>query len=188
LLSCQAGEQTHRLKAGRYFVGRVGQGGTVAFSEEAAMQFEVAAGKLNYIGDITLPSSLDSGKVLISDPFVRDQRDEALARLSANDPSLSQQYEFVTALAQSASKPTASELAEQNGPSSASEFTVVLKLRVAANGSVREGRIAKSSGNPSLDQTALSEAVRNWRLTPASEGGTSGETWGDYSVTYWRAH
>jgi TonB family protein len=185
LLSCQAGEQTHRLKAGRYFVGRVGQGGTVAFSEEAAMQFEVAAGKLNYIGDITLPSSLDSGKVLISDPFVRDQHDEALASLTANDPSLSQQYEFVTALAQPASKPTPSE---QNGPGSATEFTVVLKLRVAANGSVREGRIAKSSGNAILDQTALSEAVRNWRVTPASEGGTSGETWGDYSVTYWRAH
>jgi TonB family protein len=188
LLSCRDGAQIQSLKAGRYFVGKVGFQGVVDFSEEAATQFDVAAGKLNYIGHITLPSSVDTGKVLIADPFVNDRRDEALAWLGANQSSLQQQYEFVTALAQSPSRVTTDELTEENGQSGVIDFTVILKLRVAADGSVREGRIARSSGNAGLNQTALSEAVRSWRVAPASEGGTPVEQWGNYSVTYRRTH
>lgn len=45
---------------------------------------------------------------------------------------------------------------------------------------VREGHIAKSSGNLIVDETAVREAVRNWMLAPSVEG----EKWGNYSVTY----
>lgn len=47
-----------------------------------------------------------------------------------------------------------------------------------------KGHVAKASGNIVVDETAVREAVRNWMLTPAVEGGTPVEKWGNYSVTY----
>ena len=175
ILSCRDGMQVQVLPAGRYFVGKVGYRGIVDFAENAAMQIDVVPGKLNYIGHITLPSSLDMGKVLISDPFVADRHEEAQTWLAANQTLLQGQYPFVAALARSPSNVATSEVAEE----SAAEFTVVLKLRVDEAGSVREGHIAKSSGNINLDDTALAEAVRNWQVAPVPAG-----NWGNYAVTY----
>lgn len=188
ILSCGDEVQTQRLQAGRYFVGKVGYRGVVDFTEATAMQFQVAAGKLNYIGHITLPSSDDIGAVLISDPFVSERQGEAVTWLAANHASLHGEYEIVTALAQSPSR-LATNGREQGGAAAdATQFTVILKLRVAADGSVREGHIAESSGNISVDDTALAEAVRNWQITPATEGGAPVQKWGNYSVTYRRAN
>lgn len=184
MLNCLEGVQLQKIKAGRYFIGKAGFQSVVDFSEEAATQFDVVVGKLNYIGQITLPSSFDKGenlgRVLISDPFVNDRQQDALAWLAANQPSLQQEYEFVAGLAQSPDKLISSSLDELSNPGGSTAFNVILKLRVAADGSVREGHIAKSSGNVIVDETAVREAVRNWMLAPSVEG----EKWGNYSVTY----
>ncbi|HEY5755588.1 MAG TPA: TonB family protein [Steroidobacter sp.] len=181
MLNCPEGVQLQKLKAGHYFIGKAGFQSVVDFSEEAATQFDVVAGKLNYIGQISLPSSFDKGenlgRVLISDPFVNDRHQDALDWLVANQPSLQQEHEFVAGLAQSPDELMTNALDEH---SDSTGLTVVLKLRVGADGSVREGHIAKSSGNVIVDETAVREAVRNWMLTPS----VAGETWGNYSVTY----
>lgn len=184
ILSCRDGMQTQRLPAGRYFVGKIGFRGVVDFNEEAAMQFSVAAGQLSYIGHVTLPSNAETGDLLISTPFVSDRRDEALTWLAANGASSQGPVEVVTALAQSPSRQTTNGAEQRSASDSAAEFTVVLKLRVAEDGSVREGHIAQSSGNVSLDDAALAEAVHNWQVTSATEGGASVAKWGHYSVTY----
>jgi len=185
MLNCPDGVQVQKLKAGRYFIGKAGFQSVVDFSEEAATRFEVVAARLNYIGQITLPSSFDKGenlgRVLISDPFVNDRHEDALAWLASNQPSLEQDYEFVTSVAQSPDKEVSNALDETRDSTA---LTVILKLRVAANGSVREGHVAESSGNIVVDETAVREAVRNWTLTPAIEGGAPVEKWGNYSVTY----
>jgi len=50
------------------------------------------------------------------------------------------------------------------------EGTVQLELDVAANGRVTDARVVKSSGFARLDRAAL-EAVRKWRLRPATVDG-----------------
>jgi TonB family protein len=184
MLNCLEGVQIQKIKAGRYFIGKAGFQSVVDFSEEAATQFDVTVAKLNYIGQITLPSSFDKaenlGRVLIGDPFVNDRKQDALAWLAANQPSLQREYEFVAAMAQSPDKLMSSSLDELSDPGGSAVFNVILKLRVAADGSVREGHIAKSSGNVIVDETAVREAVRNWMLAPSAEG----EKWGNFSVTY----
>jgi TonB family protein len=188
MLLCPDGMQTQRLRAGHYFVGKIGYEGVIDFSEQDAMQFDVAAGKLNYIGHIKLPSSVEkkNGRrlVLISDPVVRNRSEEALAWLAANHASVHRRYEFVAALAQSPGKPATNALAEQSRQGGVTEFTVVLRVLVGADGSVKEARVEKPSGNASLDEKALSEALRNWKLEPATEDGKPIEKWGNFSVTY----
>jgi TonB family protein len=93
-----------------------------------------------------------------------------------------------TALARAPSKLTENVPEERSAREGVTEFTVVLKLRVAENGSVKEGHIARSSGNASLDDTALLDAVRNWQVTSATQGGAAIGKWGNYSVTYRRAY
>ena len=189
ILSCrEPGVQTQRLPAGRYFVGKIGYQVVVDFDEPAAMQFEVAAGQASYIGHISLPSSSDIGKLLIGDPFVSDWHGELQPWIASNPVALNGQREVITALAQAPSKLIASVPADPYAREGTTEFTVVLKLRVAENGSVKEGHIAKSSGNASLDDTALMDAVRNWQVTSATQGGAAIEKWGNYSVTYRRAY
>jgi protein TonB len=50
------------------------------------------------------------------------------------------------------------------------EGTVVLRVRVDAQGNAAEVAVAIGSGQPVLDQAAV-EAVRRWRFSPALEGG-----------------
>ena len=189
VLSCADGVQTQRLQSGRYFIGKVGYESAIAFSEETAMLFDVAASKLNYIGHISLPSAIERKlgmrRVLIGDPRVIDRRDEALAWLAGNQASMQQQYEFVGALAQSRNSGRTTSLPVAVDPSSVHvrDLTVILKLRVGTDGRVKEGHIAKSSGIASLDAQALRQAIRDWKLTPAIENGAPVEKWGDYSWT-----
>ncbi|MBP6861947.1 MAG: energy transducer TonB [Neisseriaceae bacterium] len=59
--------------------------------------------------------------------------------------------------------PPQSEEAEEEG-------SVGLRVRVEANGRASDVQLAKSSGYPRLDRSAL-RTVRGWRFTPATRGG-----------------
>ena len=102
-LLCQEGVQTQRLKAGHYFIGKIGYTSWVDIAENEAMTFAVTPGKLNYIGHIRLPSSVqsDGGRtlVLIGDPAVSDKSSEAQSWLGTEQDLLGR-YEFLNALAQ----------------------------------------------------------------------------------------
>ena len=50
------------------------------------------------------------------------------------------------------------------------EGTVMLELRVDANGRVTEARVVESSGFNALDAAAV-ETLREWRFRPAQRGG-----------------
>jgi len=64
------------------------------------------------------------------------------------------------------------------------ERTVLLELLVGVDGTVKDGRIAVPSGSPSLDEKALEEAKRAWKLTPAMENGQPKEQWGRFTITF----
>jgi TonB family protein len=186
-LLCVDGVQTKQLTAGTYFIGKIGYETWVEFEEAKAMQFTVAPGKINYIGHIRVPArneERDGRKlVLISDPTVADRSEEARTWLTANQPSLQQNYELVQALALSVVRvPPGTD----TGSSSKGtiELQLMLELLVAADGSVKDGRIAQSSGHPSLDKAALSEAMRSWKLTPHLEEGKAVEKWVNMGVTF----
>lgn len=51
------------------------------------------------------------------------------------------------------------------------EGSVLLELTLASDGSVIEARIIESSGHERLDRAAADEAVRAWRLRPATLDG-----------------
>ncbi len=59
--------------------------------------------------------------------------------------------------------PPQSEEAEEEG-------SVGLRVRVEANGRASDVQLAKTSGYPRLDRSAL-RTVRGWRFTPATRGG-----------------
>jgi protein TonB len=54
--------------------------------------------------------------------------------------------------------------------------TVMLRVRVAVDGSASRVTVEKSSGSPHLDAAAL-EAVKAWRFTPARRGAEAVESW-----------
>lgn len=64
------------------------------------------------------------------------------------------------------------------------EGTVVLELYVLANGRVGEARVKQSSGFPRLDEAAVREAKRTWRLRPGTEDGQAVPMWGQFAVTF----
>jgi hypothetical protein len=106
-LLCQEGVQTQRIKAGRYYIGKIGYTGWIDIAENAAIAFSVTPGKLNYIGHIGLPSSVtrDGGRTVVSvgDPVVSDKSVEAQDWLATEQGAL-RQYEFIKALAQAPAK------------------------------------------------------------------------------------
>jgi TonB family protein len=51
-------------------------------------------------------------------------------------------------------------------------------------GRVGDARIVKSTGFPALDQSALDEAKRKWRLTPATRDGVPFAQWHRLRVTF----
>jgi TonB family protein len=65
-----------------------------------------------------------------------------------------------------------------------SSRTVTLDVLVGTDGGVVDARIAGSSGNEKLDQAALREVKRTWKLTPATENGQPVEKWGRFSVEF----
>jgi periplasmic protein TonB len=55
--------------------------------------------------------------------------------------------------------------------------TVVLRVLVAADGSVTRVEIARSSGFDSLDRSALATVRARWRFVPANRGGLAVASW-----------
>ena len=73
--------------------------------------------------------------------------------------------------------PAASRRANEQG-------TVVLSIYVLADGRIGDVKLARSSGFPRLDQAATEAARKNWRFTPAEQGGTAVAAWGRYAVKF----
>lgn len=61
---------------------------------------------------------------------------------------------------------------------------VTLLIYVMNDGRVGDVRIKRSSGFPKLDEAAVTVARRDWRFQPATQGGASVATWGQYAVTF----
>lgn len=57
------------------------------------------------------------------------------------------------------------------------EGTLTLALLISVDGRVADAKVTKSSGFPLLDQAAVNEAKRRWRLLPATRGGSAVEDW-----------
>ena len=62
--------------------------------------------------------------------------------------------------------------------------TVILDVYVLENGRVGEARIKQSSGYPRLDEAAVREVKRSWRLRPGTENGKPVPMWGQFAVTF----
>ena len=62
--------------------------------------------------------------------------------------------------------------------------TVELMLYVLADGRIGEAKVARSSGFHRLDDAAIKEALRAWRLRPQREGGTAVPAWHKIAVTF----
>jgi periplasmic protein TonB len=62
--------------------------------------------------------------------------------------------------------------------------TVILEVYVLENGRVGEARVKQSSGFPRLDEAAVREVKRSWRLVPGTENGKPAPMWGQFAVTF----
>ncbi|HEY0939270.1 MAG TPA: energy transducer TonB [Steroidobacter sp.] len=62
--------------------------------------------------------------------------------------------------------------------------TVILEVYVLENGRVGEARVKQSSGYPRLDEAAMREVKRSWRLVPGTENGKPVPMWGQFAVTF----
>jgi periplasmic protein TonB len=62
--------------------------------------------------------------------------------------------------------------------------TVILEVYVLENGRVGEARVKQSSGFPRLDEAAVREVKRSWRLVPGTENGKPVPMWGQFAVTF----
>ncbi len=59
-----------------------------------------------------------------------------------------------------------------------------VEVYVLPDGRVGDARIARSSGFERLDQSAIEEAKRNWRLVPATKAGVPFAQWYKVRVTF----
>lgn len=64
------------------------------------------------------------------------------------------------------------------------EGTVELMLYVLADGRIGDARVARSSGFHRLDEAAVKEALRRWRLRPQREEGAAVSAWHKIAVTF----
>jgi protein TonB len=62
--------------------------------------------------------------------------------------------------------------------------TVILEVYVLENGRVGDARVKQSSGYPRLDEAAVREVKRSWRLIPGTEDGKPVAMWGQFAVTF----
>jgi protein TonB len=62
--------------------------------------------------------------------------------------------------------------------------TVILEVYVLETGRVGEARVKQSSGYPRLDEAAVREVKRSWRLVPGTENGKPAPMWGQFAVTF----
>lgn len=64
------------------------------------------------------------------------------------------------------------------------EGTVELEIYVMPTGRIGDVRVIKSAGSPSLDQSAIDEAKRKWRMLPATRDGEPYAQWHRLKVTF----
>ena len=64
------------------------------------------------------------------------------------------------------------------------EGNVQIEVYVLADGRVGDARVLRSSGFPRLDQAALDEAKRKWRLQPATRNGVAFAQWSPLRVVF----
>jgi protein TonB len=62
--------------------------------------------------------------------------------------------------------------------------TVILEVYVLENGRAGDVRVKKSSGFEKLDEAAVREVKRSWRLKPGTENGKPVPMWGQFAVTF----
>ena len=62
--------------------------------------------------------------------------------------------------------------------------TADIEVYVLPTGRVGDARIVRSTGFPALDQSAMDEAKRKWRLTPATRDGVPIPEWHRLRVTF----
>lgn len=64
------------------------------------------------------------------------------------------------------------------------EGVTLLRLYVLEDGRIGEAQIAKSSGFPRLDEAAVKNAKRTWKLQPGTENGKPVAMWYDFRVVW----
>jgi TonB family protein len=64
------------------------------------------------------------------------------------------------------------------------EGTAEIEVYVLPSGRIGDARIIKSAGSPTLDQSAIDEAKRRWRLLPAMRDGEPYAQWHRLKVTF----
>lgn len=64
------------------------------------------------------------------------------------------------------------------------EGTVTLQVYVLENGRAGDVKVAKSSGFPKLDEAAIRDVQRNWRLIPGKEDGKPVAMWHTFNVVF----
>lgn len=64
------------------------------------------------------------------------------------------------------------------------EGTVELEIYVLPTGRIGDARVLRSAGSPSLDQSAIEEAKRKWRMLPATRDGEPYAQWHRLKVTF----
>jgi protein TonB len=64
------------------------------------------------------------------------------------------------------------------------EGSVELEVYVLPNGRIGDVRVLKSAGSPTLDQSAVDEAKRRWRMLPATRDGEPYAQWHRLKVTF----
>lgn len=64
------------------------------------------------------------------------------------------------------------------------EGSVILQIYVSENGKVTDARVQTSSGYPALDEAALKEVLRSWRLTPGTRDGKPVGMWHSISIKF----
>lgn len=62
--------------------------------------------------------------------------------------------------------------------------TVILEVYVLENGRVGDVRVKQSSGYTRLDEAAMREVKRAWRLEPGTENGKPVPMWGQFAITF----
>ena len=64
------------------------------------------------------------------------------------------------------------------------EGSLALEVLVGPDGRVRDARVLRTSGSSILDQAAVDEARRHWKLRPATRDGVPFEQWYTLRVVF----
>jgi periplasmic protein TonB len=64
------------------------------------------------------------------------------------------------------------------------EGAVLLNIYVDESGRVTQAKVEKTSGFPALDEAAVRQALRSWRLIPGTKNGTPAAGWVQISMRF----